>query len=86
MIGEHANSLCPMCGGTLESKNATIPFILAHDIVVVLKKVPAEVCANCQEPFVAGRATDQVVKLLRQVKALHSEVAVLTYVETPVFA
>jgi YgiT-type zinc finger domain-containing protein len=81
MIGEPENSVCPLCGGHLRSDIATIPFILGNNMVVVIKNVPAEVCDTCHEPFVAGRVTDQVTTLLRQLKSLRSEVSVVTYSE-----
>jgi YgiT-type zinc finger domain-containing protein len=81
MIGEPENSVCPLCGGYLHPDTATIPFILSNNMVVVIKNVPAEVCDNCHEPFVAGRVTDQVTTLLRQLKSLRSEVSVVTYSE-----
>jgi YgiT-type zinc finger domain-containing protein len=82
MIGELENSVCPLCGGRLRLDVATIPFILGEDMVVVIKGIPAEVCSNCHEPFVAGRVTDQVSALLRQLKLLRSEVSVVTYSES----
>jgi YgiT-type zinc finger domain-containing protein len=83
MIGESENSVCPVCGGRLRIDVATIPFILGDNVVVVIKGIPAEVCNNCHEPFVAGRVTDQVSTLLRQLKSLRSEVSVVTYAEQP---
>jgi YgiT-type zinc finger domain-containing protein len=84
MIGKHASNICPLCGGDLESGNATIPFILKESIVVV-KQVPAQICVECREPFLAGRETDVITDLLTQVKELSSEVTVLTFPE-PAFA
>ena len=86
MTGEPENSVCPVCGGRLHLDVATIPFILGDNVVVVVKGIPAEVCSNCHEPFVAGRVTDQVAALLRQLKSLRSEVSVVTYVEQPIAA
>ena len=86
MIGEPENSVCPVCGGRLHLDVATIPFILDDNVVVVVKDVPAEVCGDCHEPFVAGRVTDQVTALLRQLKSLRSEVSVVTYAEQPMAA
>jgi YgiT-type zinc finger domain-containing protein len=86
MIGEPENSVCPVCGGHLHADIATIPFILDDNVVVVIKGIPAEVCSNCHEPFVAGRVTDQVSALLRQLKSLRSEVSVVTYAEQPMAA
>ena len=82
MIGEQESNICPMCGGTLQENLATIPFILELDRVVVIKDVPAEICSDCHEPFTAGHATDRVTALLRQLKALRSEVSVVSYAET----
>ncbi len=84
MTGRDAGNICPLCGGALESGNATIPFILKESIVVV-KQVPAQICVECREPFLAGRETDVITELLTQVKELSSEVTVLTFPE-PAFA
>ena len=40
MIGAIENSICPLCGGGLESGLANIPFIL-EDTIVVVKNAPA---------------------------------------------
>jgi len=84
MTGKLVNSRCPICGGVLESGNATIPFVLKETIVIV-KQVPAQICVECREPFLAGRETDVITGLLTQVRELASEVTVLTFPE-PVFA
>jgi YgiT-type zinc finger domain-containing protein len=57
---------------------ATIPFLLKGAVVVV-KDVPAEICAECDEPFLAGVATDEVLRLLTGLRSLNTEVSVLTY-------
>jgi hypothetical protein len=36
---------------------------------------------HCHEPFVAGKETDQVLALLKQLKSLRSEVSVIAYPE-----
>ena len=84
MTGKHTNNICPLCGGALEWGNATIPFILKESIVIV-KQVPAQVCIECRESFLAGRETDVITDLLAQIKELSSEVTVLTFPE-PAFA
>ena len=79
MIGEPVNKICPLCGGPLYSDIATIPYILDNDVVIVIKGVPAEICGNCHEPFTSGKVTDEVMTLLNQLKALQSEVSVISY-------
>lgn len=81
MTGEPENSICPTCGGELQPDLATIPFILESNIVIVIKGVPAEICTDCYEPFVTGTAVDRVAAILRQLKALRSEVSVVTYAD-----
>lgn len=81
MIGKHANSICPTCGGPLENQISVIPFILKQNAVVVIKGIPAEVCADCHEPFLAGQAVDRVTEILRQLRTLSSEVSVVAYPE-----
>ena len=43
--GEHENSVCPTCGGPLQNQISVIPFLPKPNAVVVIKGVPAEVCA-----------------------------------------
>ncbi len=78
MTGELENKPCPMCGGTLYRGQATIPFIFEHTNVII-KDVPAEICADCREPFMAGDVTDQVVELLNTLRTVPSEVSVVTF-------
>jgi len=84
MIGAPENSICPTCGGQLESGSAHVPFIF-EDTIIIVKGVPAEICEACHEPFLSGRVTDQIMVLLNQLKELRSEVSVIAYSE-PVLA
>lgn len=82
MTGVPANKkskVCPNCGGVLEDGKATIPFITSRNIVIVVKDVPAEICLDCNEPYVKGDTTDQILSLLKHLKSLKSEVSVVTY-------
>lgn len=82
MIGQlENNGACPVCGGRLHAGTATIPFVFA-DTVVLVKNVPAEICASCREPFTRGQVTDQITQLVKRVKDLRTEVSVISYVES----
>ncbi len=74
---ESANQ-CPFCGGRLREGKATVPFVLQNSVVVV-KDVPAQICANCREPLMTGAVTDELTTLLRQLRAAGSEVSVVSY-------
>ena len=88
MIGVHVNKkkICPSCGGLLEDGKAAIPFLINKNVVVVVKNVPAEICLDCHEPFVIGKATDQILAILKHVKSLRSEVSIVTYSTTKQYA
>ena len=73
---------CPRCGGMLLEGKATVPFVL-RDTVAVVRDVPAEICRSCHEPYMTGKVADRVTMLLRQLRAIHSDVAILTYEIVP---
>ncbi len=82
MTGEPvSDKRCPVCGGALELGEATIPYVLKGDTVVVVKHVPAEICGDCHETFTPGKVTDDLVVMLQQLKELRSEVSVVSYRE-----
>ncbi len=80
MTGEPENDRCYFCGGRLEAKLATIPFVM-NGSVVVIKNVPAQVCTQCSEAIMDSPVARRVDQLLKQVYNLHSEVSVIGYSE-----
>ncbi len=80
MTGELENDRCYFCGRRLESKRATIPFVMDGSVAVV-KNVPAEVCAQCGEAIMSSPVAQNVEMLLKQIYKLKSEVSVLNYSE-----
>lgn len=86
MIGERENnSCCPLCGGVLHRGEATIPYVLSNDVIVIVKHVPAELCDDCGESYRSGTVTDRIVTMLQHFKSLRSEVSVASYtaIDTP---
>ncbi len=80
MTGELENDRCYFCGGKLESRPATIPFVMNGSVAVV-KNVPAQVCLQCSEAIMSSPVAQNVESLLRQIYELKSEVSVLNYSE-----
>jgi YgiT-type zinc finger domain-containing protein len=80
VTGELANDRCYFCGGRLETKSATIPFVVDESIIII-KSVPAEVCTQCAEPILSSPIARKVDSLLKQVYRLHSEISVVGYAE-----
>jgi len=82
MIGEHErNNRCPLCGGCLARGTTAVPFLLPKTFVLV-KNVPAEICASCHEPYTTGHVTDRIVSLLQPLRTLSAEVLILSFEES----
>lgn len=80
MTGEPENDRCYFCGGRLQSKLATIPFVMNGSVAVV-KNVPAQVCMQCSEAIMSSPVARNVEILLNEIYHLKSEVSVLNYPE-----
>jgi len=81
MIGEPGNERCYFCGGKLKFELATIPFVVDSSVIIV-KKVPAEVCVQCGETIMSSEVAANLDGLLKQSYQLGFEVSILTYEET----
>ena len=77
---EEKRSCCPLCGGRLKAGIYSVPFVFEGTVIVV-KDVPAESCRSCHEPFVSGKVTDELNGLLTRLKALHTEVSIVSYAD-----
>ncbi len=54
------------------------PFLIS-DKVIVIKDVPAEVCADCGEAYMKSSVVERVETLLDKLEDLHSEMSVIHY-------
>ncbi len=81
MAGEsEERSRCPLCGGRLKAGISAVPFVFEGTVIVV-KDVPAKSCRSCHEPYVSGKVTDKLTKLLTRLKAFHTEVSIVSYAD-----
>jgi YgiT-type zinc finger domain-containing protein len=71
-------STCALCGGRLAPGLATIPFIRGER-VITLKGLPAEVCGDCDEAYLAGDVVDRVQAIVEELEGLDAEVLVARY-------
>ena len=74
------NKVCPLCGGHLSEGIATLPFVIKGRVVVV-KDVISEVCNECGEAFLSGKATDAVTSLLQNAVKSGAELSLVTFSE-----
>ena len=80
MTGKLENDRCYFCGGKLEPGLATIPFVVGSSVVII-KRVPAEVCVQCGEAIMNSEVAATVDKLLKQAHQFGFEVSIITYAE-----
>jgi YgiT-type zinc finger domain-containing protein len=78
MTGELDGDRCYFCGGKLVPGLATIPFVVGSSVVVI-KHVPAEVCAQCSEAIMSSEVAAVVDNLLKQVQRSGFEVSIVMY-------
>jgi YgiT-type zinc finger domain-containing protein len=69
---------CPLCGGELHDGITTAPFFVEEKIIVI-KDVPAEICAECGESYVKSNVVDKIETLLDKIEDLRSEMSVVHY-------
>ena len=69
---------CPLCDGAMEDRITTLPFLIPEKIVVI-KKVSAEICADCGEAYMESHVVGEIERLLDRLEELHSEVSIIHY-------
>jgi len=69
---------CPLCGGELQHGQTAAPFFIGEKIVII-KDVPAEVCADCGESYTKSSVAGRVEDILDKVELLQSEMSVVHY-------
>lgn len=71
--------ICPICRhGNIISGNTTITFEKGNT-TIVLKKVPAEVCDNCQESFISEKISKNILKIVEAEVKKGIEIEILNY-------
>ncbi len=81
MIGKeerHKVKTCPLCGGKMSNDTTHAPFFIGNKIIVI-KDVPAEVCADCGEAYMKSSVVGRIEELLDKLEGLHSEMSIIYY-------
>ena len=69
---------CFKCNGEVISKNVNYMVDLENTIVII-KGVPAKVCTNCGEQYFSDEISENIEKIVKQLKDLSAEVTVINY-------
>lgn len=71
---------CFMCKGELKEKQVNYVVDLENTIIIV-KGVPAKVCTKCGEQYFDDETTENIEKIVNQLKHLSIEVTIVNYKE-----
>ena len=71
---------CPLCGGDKTEGRTTYSVDLGFGVVVV-RQVPALVCAQCGEEWIDPETARKLETIVERVRSQHNEVEVLQYKE-----
>ena len=71
---------CFLCNGNLEEKKVNYVVDL-EDTIIIVKGVPARVCTECKEQYFDDEISENIEKIVEQLKKLKAEVTVVNYSE-----
>lgn len=71
---------CFMCKGQLIEKKVNYMVDL-EDTIIIIKGVPAKVCTQCGEQYFDDKTSENIEKIVEQLKELSTEVTIVNYKE-----
>lgn len=69
---------CFMCKGNLEKKKVNYMVDLDKTIIII-KDVPAKVCTQCGEQYFDDETSQNIEKIVEELKNLSTEVTIVKY-------
>jgi YgiT-type zinc finger domain-containing protein len=77
-VNEKNTDQCPLCGGV--KRGATTTFTAELGLgVVVIRNVPATVCSQCGEDWIADETASRIERTVQEARSKHSQVEVISY-------
>jgi YgiT-type zinc finger domain-containing protein len=74
---ENSASICPLCGGSKQAGTTTFTAELGFGVVVI-RNVPALVCAQCGTDWIADEVAARIEELVEGARKRHFQVEVTT--------
>jgi YgiT-type zinc finger domain-containing protein len=74
---ENSASICPLCGGSKQAGTTTFTAELGFGVVVV-RNVPALVCAQCGADWIADEVAARIEELVEDARKRRFQVEVTT--------
>ena len=69
-----------MCNGELEEQKVNYVVDL-KDAIIIIKGVPAKVCLQCGEQYFEDQTSENIERIVNQLKQLATEVTIVNYTE-----
>ncbi len=69
---------CFTCKGNMKEKKVNYVVDL-EDRIIIIKEVPAKVCAKCGEQYFDDETAENIEKIVNQLKKLETEVSIVKY-------
>lgn len=71
---------CFVCKGELKEKKVNY-FVDLDNTIIIIKEVPAKVCCQCGEKYFDDKTSENIEKMVNQLKAMSTEVTIVNYKE-----
>ena len=71
-----SESRCPLCGGSKEPGRATYTVDFGPSVVVI-RNVPAAVCAQCGEEWIGNETAGRIEQLTQEARQRGEQVAII---------
>lgn len=71
---------CFMCKGILEEKKVNY-IVDLEETIIIIKGVPAKVCKQCGEQYFDDKTSENIERIVNQLKQLPMEVSIVNYTE-----
>jgi YgiT-type zinc finger domain-containing protein len=68
---------CPLCGGEKTGGKTTITVDLCYGLVVI-RDVPATVCAHCGADWIGDALADKIERIVDEARQKHSQMEVIS--------
>lgn len=78
LMRKNSKKTCPLCGGTKKSGTTTFSADLGSGVVVI-RRVPALVCAQCGSDWIEDNVAARLEELVEDARIKHRQVEVSAF-------
>lgn len=72
--------ICPICKNGKTHKGVTTLIFEREESTIIYKKVPADICDNCNESFLSEKISKEIINRVNEESKKGLEIEILQYV------